>query len=97
MTTTIGKNSGNFRPQFPAESDAQLDREVREAYAAMLGIPNTTTTRGIYDAAEGTQHPHRVLARRIREARIGKKPLECSLNVLAALERYARREYGRRV
>lgn len=65
--------------------DHQLDRDLQADYAAMIGKRGTVASRALYDAAEGYQHPHRWLARRLIEAWMAEVPQEAAERPLKRL------------
>lgn len=77
--------------------DHQLDRDLMSDYAAMIGKQGTVASRALLDAAEGYQHPHRWLARRLIEAWMAEVPPDVAkrplLRLLAWIEElYAARQ-----
>lgn len=57
-------------------AEFRLDREMQSAFAAIHGEDDTVPSEGIYKIRKHEQHPWRVLARRIIEARNANAPKE---------------------
>lgn len=91
MATGDGTKKGNLRARSPEEL---LDIEVAAAFAQLRGAKGEVPAKPFYKIAEGEQHPTRVMARRIREARAARVAREeIARAVLAPLRRYIERKY----
>lgn len=76
--------------------DHRLDRDLQSDYAAMIGKRGTVASRALLDAAEGYQHPHRWLARRLIEAWMAEVPQEIAERPLHRLLAWVRELYAAR-
>lgn len=79
--------------------DHTLDRDLMADYAAIvssLSERGRKPHRALYDAAEGYQHPHRWLARRLIEAWMEEAPQEVAERPLLRLLDWVRSLYAAR-
>ena len=76
--------------------DHRLDSDLQADYAAIVAECEGLAPRALYDAAEGYQHPHRWLARRLIEAWMEEVPQEIAERPLHRLIAWVRELYAAR-
>ena len=69
----------------------ELEREMHAVFCAMEGEDGTVPSRGVQDIRQHSQHPWRVLARRLREAHAAGVPKHQLHEVVHVLQQYVTR------
>lgn len=96
MPKPVRKKYGNRKPRrqrarvgrYNCPVDFDLERELRTAYAAIVGADGTVASRALLDAAEGYQHPHRYFLRRLLEGVAAKADPEQIKRPLRVIEQF---------
>lgn len=65
-----------------------LDREMHGAFTAVRGADGCAPSRAFYEIRRHSQHPWRLIARRVREARAAGAPREQVKEITRVLEQY---------
>jgi len=90
MQPTLGVVRGGRYATRPmrtfSTAEFRLDREMQAAFSAIYGEDETVPSVGIYKIRKHDQHPWRVLARRILEARAANAPKDQLRGVLKVFE-----------
>lgn len=69
----------------------ELEREMHAVFCAMAADDGNVPSRGVQDIRQHSQHPWRVLARRLREAHAAGVPKHQLREVMHVLEHYVMR------
>lgn len=84
-------------PRRRASTEIRLDGRMRSAFARLEGADGNVPSKGVYKVRAGEQHPLRVAARRLVEAKEAQTPLEQALGIVDELRQWVMEDlYGQR-
>jgi hypothetical protein len=84
-------------PRRRASTEIRLDGRIRSAFARLEGADGNVPSKGVYKVRAGEQHPMRVTARRLVEAKEAKTPIEQTLAIVDELRQWVLEDlYGQR-